>query len=140
MITITGDFKKGKEQMKEKRKENMKQLNKLRKKLEKEALQSVSEEEQLEYLENSIPVYSVSLTLPAEIEGLIINGKLLQSFLKKLKGFQLELTVQEESVLLQYGEKQGEWTGEMELFDISSFFEGFTDIPKIERGDTKHEL
>src|SRR5690625_4436302 len=53
MITITGDFKKGKEQMKEKRKENMKQLNKLRKKLEKEALDRVSDKEQLEYLRNS---------------------------------------------------------------------------------------
>jgi len=140
MITITGDFKKGKEQMKEKRKENMKQLNKLRKKLEKEALVRVSDKEQLEYLGNSIPVYSVSITLPAEIEGLIINGKLLQTFLKKLKGFRKELIVQEESVLLKYGEKQGAWTGEMELYDISSFFEGFTDIPKIERGDSKHEI
>src|SRR5690625_6366705 len=106
----------------------MKQLNKLRKKLEKEALVRVSDKEQLEYLGNSIPVYSVSITLPAEIEGLIINGKLLQTFLKKLKGFRKELIVQEESVLLKYGEKQGAWTGEMELYDISSFFEGFSDI------------
>lgn len=131
-VSIVGDFKKGKELMKAKRAESMKQIRKLERKHEKLNLPPAKEVKELEALQKTIPFYSVSVTTPAKYENVIINGKLVLNFIKKLKGFHYDITTTDDSLKLSYGRKLGEWTGELELFDLSSYFEGFTDIPKLE--------
>lgn len=132
-IVIDGEFSKGKELMKKRRRSCMAEINKLEKKLEKLKVAPNRELNQLESLRKMLLIYSISKTVPVKHNtGIIVNGKLLQAFMKKLKGFQYTISSNEQSLKLQYGRRYGEWTGELELFDISSYFEGFTDIPKLE--------
>lgn len=133
-LIIDGDFKLGKELMKEDRKRRMNAIRKLERQHAKlNVTPPVSELNQLEALRKKIPFCSVTETLPAKLDnGLIINAKLLQAFMKKLRGFQYKFTITDDSLILHYGKRHGTWTGKLELCDISTHFKGFTDIPKLE--------
>lgn len=133
-LSIVGEFTEGKELMKVRRQNLMSEINKLEREHKKlKALPPTNELNRLESLRKKIPFYSISKTLPVRHNtGIIINGKILLAFMKKLKGFQYGLENTDRSLKLLYGRKFGEWTGELELFDISHHYEGFTDIPELE--------
>ncbi|MBU5594897.1 hypothetical protein KQI76_06940 [Amphibacillus sp. MSJ-3] len=118
---IVGNFTEGKEMMKKKREELRKELNQAEKK-------GVVKAKSLKRL---IAIYSVSATLPAEIDGIIVNGLALTRFIKKLKGFRYEIIVEGDCLTVNYGKTRREWTGKLVLYDMSSYFEGYPDIPKL---------
>lgn len=87
------------------------------------------DQQQMEMRRNNflLHVYSISKTMPVKIGNLIINYKFLSAFLKKLKGYMVNLEIKETSVLLTY--QKGKSTGEIILQDLSYYFEGFQHIP-----------
>lgn len=132
-ITFNGDFTDGRELMKVKRQQLINEIKRLEKEHKKlEAYPPQSELNHLESIRSKLPFYSISKTVPVEFKDIIINGKLLKAFIKKLKGFQYQITTNEHRLKLEYGRKHGNWIGELELFNLSSYFKGFTDIPKME--------
>ncbi len=67
---------------------------------------------------------------PARVENIIINNKLYEQFLRKLKGLHYEITVTNDRLIIEYGKSPGNWTGKLELFDLSSHFNGYGEITK----------
>lgn len=132
-IIILGDFKEGRELMKQYRAEHIMRISELKK-----TEQNTSKgdkmrelESAIKFLNESIPIFSVSRTIPAEHKGIVFNGKILQAFVKKLKGFHYQITTDETGLNLEYGRKHGEWTGELQLLNLSDYFKDFTDIPRM---------
>src|SRR5690625_3085539 len=117
MVEIKGSFAKGREQMKVLRAEKVKELRKLSKGINSSKVNE---------LKAQIPIYSVSLTIPAEIKGIVVNGKLLQTFMKKINNMPHEFFFYKDKLRIQYGKYYGEFTGSLELKDLSNYFEGFT--------------
>lgn len=138
-ISINGDFTQGRKQMTEIRKSKVQERNKLereRKKKQKENQYTGSLENRIKKLDHEINMYSVSKMMPTRHNNrIVINGKLLQDFIKKLKGFHYTIEDKEQSLKLKYGREYGKWTGELELFDLSNYFAGFTDMPELETYD-----
>lgn len=131
-ITIKGDFKTGRESMKLERRRLTSEIRKLERKHEKlRVMPSNKELNQLRSLQKKVPIFSVSLTIPVKYEGIVINGKLLQAFNRKLRGMYRQITADEKKLVLHYGHRPKEWIGELELYDLSHYFKGFTDIPKL---------
>lgn len=120
MVKVVGSFRLGKEMMKEKRAQLVKDIK------------SETSSYNVSGLEKLIPVYSVSVTIPATYEGLIINGLLLTRFIKKLKGFRYEVQVDDKKLILNYGKRWGRWTGRLELPDLSEYFKDYPNIPRLE--------
>ncbi|MGM0776946.1 MAG: hypothetical protein ACQEXE_10280 [Bacillota bacterium] len=69
-----------------------------------------------------------SKTFPVRVGSIVIDYKIFQSMMKKLKGFETELILTDYSLRLRY-RKTGN-KGIMELLDIQSYFEGFQHIPR----------
>lgn len=115
-----GGFRLGRQLMKERRSQLLKEI--------KSEKSSKSKAE----LEKLIPIYSISVTIPATYEGLIINGLLLTRFIKKLKGFRYEVQVDDKKLILNYGKRWGRWTGRLELPDLSEYFKDYPNIPRLE--------
>lgn len=136
-ISIEGDFAIGRELMKQNRKNRSKEITRLSKEHDKmyenNTGSPVSTSNKIERLEKSIQFCSVSLTLPAEIDGIIINAKLLQAFMKNLnKDYRTSFTVDEYKLQLDYWNRfKHSDRGNLTLFDISDHFKGYTDIPKL---------
>ncbi|MBT2696376.1 hypothetical protein J7E79_02855 [Bacillus sp. ISL-40] len=76
-------------------------------------------------------MYTPSKTLPVKVAGIMVNYKLYESFMKKLKGFQTKLVIAEDSLKLEYW-RHGSSKATLELVDISHYFEGFKHIPVAE--------
>lgn len=134
MIEIKNEaFAKGKEMMKKLRADNQKEIRRLEKITSGKGRRNLTEKEfgSLEWLKRSIPIYSVSKVLPVKYGGLIINGKLLKAYVKKLKGFEIKVQSDEEKFILRYGKERGKYTGRLELYDLSEFFQGFPNIPEL---------
>ncbi len=131
-IEIKGDFSKGREKMKDYRAAALKGIKQFEGKERKSRTLTVKEKEEFDALKKSIPVYSLSKTFPAKYKGIIINSKLLKAFLKKLKGLSYEIFPYEDKIRVRYGKIYGEWTGTLELYDLSRYFEDFNDIPEME--------
>lgn len=120
MVEIIGDVKPIKEAMKQRRGE-MQKLERRNK--------NVYESSRYRVL---IRQYSVSLTLPVKTpEGIIINGKVLQQFLKKLKKMYYEIHSSTKSLVVYYGNSPSDWSGKLHLYDISEYFKGFENIPEL---------
>lgn len=69
---------------------------------------------------------------PRRVRNIIINYKLLDRFLKKLKGFKTKSTITDNMFLLQYGKDPNNYTGKLELIDLSEYFEGYGEVPEVE--------
>lgn len=64
--------------------------------------------------------------LPVRIEGLVINFHFYQTFIKKLKNFDIEESVVEGVLIIRYwvpGKR--DVGGQFSLFDLSGYYEGF---------------
>lgn len=137
-LSLVGDFKVGREFMKEDRRRRMNRIRSLERKHDRSIENGgsglpASELKELNQLYRSIPFCSVSTMLPASIEGIIINVKLLQSFMRKLGSrYVCSIKVDERKLILTYKDKFKGNKGILELLDISQHFQGFTDIPKLE--------
>ncbi|MDF2902397.1 MAG: hypothetical protein K0S25_35 [Bacillus sp. (in: firmicutes)] len=91
----------------------------------------------LDELEFKVDMYSVSKVIPVRIEGVIINYKIYSAFIKKLKGFNTNLTVTSEGIALSYWKEgiRNQGKGVLQLYNISEYFEGFEHIPEAKRVD-----
>lgn len=69
---------------------------------------------------------------PGRVGNIVVNYKLYTRFMKKLKGFHTETVVTNESLTVHYGKVRGKWTGKLVLLDLTSYFEGHGEIPKVE--------
>src|SRR5699024_6097717 len=88
-LTLVGDFKVGRELMKEDRKRRMGRIRNLERKHDRLIEKGgsglpASELRELNYLSKTITFCSASSMLPAKIDGIILNVMILQSFMGKL--------------------------------------------------------
>ena len=74
-------------------------------------------------------------TIPVNIKGLIINYKLYESFMKKLKGFETKITVDQGTLFVEYREFGKSRKGVLALEDLSKFFEDFKSVPTLVLAD-----
>lgn len=84
----------------------------------------------IEKLEALVRQFMKSKMEPGRAGNIIINNKLYERFIKKLNGFEVQLNMTDESLILHYGKVYGEWTGSLELYDLSSHFEGHGEVRK----------
>jgi len=77
-------------------------------------------------------MYSPSKTMPAKIGSLVINYKLYESFMKKIKGFQTKTMLGKNCLKVEYWKLGNRSKGVLELQDISYYFESFKHIPNAE--------
>ncbi|MFB7301700.1 hypothetical protein [Heyndrickxia sporothermodurans] len=127
MITIvSGDLEKVKAEMKQKA-QGYKATERAIKKLHKgvKVLPAV-DQKRLDNLEHLQKIYSASWVLPVKVEGIIINYKVLQAYLKKLEKFNLKISVSDDCLTLTYKQDQ---KGYIELYDMTKYFHDFKHIP-----------
>lgn len=117
-IEIKGNYSNVKELMKQKRAK----LNKEIKMLESSEVSDFFKMRK-KYIKRNI--YTVSKTLPASYEGIIINALLLERFLKKLNSKVIRFEKAEKSIFVYYD------NGHLELYDISEYFSDFNNIPEL---------
>lgn len=117
-IEIKGNYSNVKELMKQKRAK----LNKEIKMLESSEVSDFFKMRK-KYIKRNI--YTVSKTLPASYEGIIINALLLERFLKKLNSKVIRFEKAEKSIFVYY------FNGYLELYDISEYFSDFNNIPEL---------
>lgn len=77
-------------------------------------------------------MYSPSKVLPVKVENLIINFKLYSLFMKKLRGFESELIISDDSLKLKYWKFESKSKGVLLLKDLTRYFEDFSNIPIAE--------
>lgn len=128
MIKVKGNFAQGRELMKSKRAKAQKEIKRLEKKMN----LTKEEGDLLQSHREGIPVYSLSRNLPARYDNLIINSKVLVSFLKKLKNIKTEIKTEDGKLTVNYMNRNGSQTGLLELYDQSPYFKDFNDIPEME--------
>lgn len=137
-LTLIGDFEVGRELMKADRKRRMSRIRSLEGKhdrmLDRNTPPPRAMSNEIDQLRSLIPYCSVSSMLPAKIDGIIINAKLLQAFMRKLKrDYRLSVTVDEHKLTLEYRNRFNKGNkGVLVLKDISKHFKNFTDIPTLE--------
>lgn len=73
-------------------------------------------------------LYSVK-TLPVRVDGIIIDYKLFQKFVKTLKGFEMKILIMKDHLKLLYWKNGANKQNELILKDLSGYFEGFRNIP-----------
>lgn len=113
--------------LKEKRAE-ISELKKERRKLKGNEKQKL--DKPIEKLEVLVRQFMKSKMEPGRAGNIIINNKLYERFIKKLNGYEVQLNITDESLILQYGKVYGDWTGSLELYDISYHFEGHGEVRK----------
>lgn len=118
--------------LKDKR-EKLSKLRKERRKLKKDSDYSNKLndlDKSIEDLNSYIRRFMKSKMEPAVVGDIVINNKIYDQFLKKLKGLHYEITVTNDRLIIEYGKKPGIWTGKLELFDLSHHFEGYGKVTK----------
>lgn len=131
-VKINGSHTKVREAMKEKRKDVNKEIRRLVKKRRTKQTLSVDEGNRLKNLEKSIPVYSTGKTLPAYYQGIIVNSKIVQSFMKKLKGLNYTIEINDGALEIRYSSSKDRQKGLLVMNDLTPYFEGMADIPVME--------
>lgn len=133
-IQIQGEFTEVRKTMKTLRQEKAT----IRRKLEKELKEKTEKKQrtdniknQLRQIEREINIYTFTKTWPVKVQNVLVNGKLLQDFLKKLNGFQTNLTVNDKSITLTYSKPFSSNKGELVLYDLSKYFQEITYFPTI---------
>src|SRR5699024_10462855 len=89
-------------------------------------------DEPIQDLEDLVRGFRKSSMEPRRVGNIIVNYKLYERFMKKLEGFETQVTVKEDLLLIQYGKTHGNWTGSLELYDLSDHFEGYAAVPEVE--------
>ncbi|PTY76237.1 hypothetical protein B5V89_18675 [Heyndrickxia sporothermodurans] len=127
MITVvSGDLEKAKAEMKQKAQGYKNAEKALRKLHKKDKLIPAHVQTKLDNLVRLQKIYSASWVVPVKVGGIIINYKVLQAYLKKLKKFNLKIAVSDDRLTLTYKQDQ---KGYIELYDMSKYFHDFKHIP-----------
>jgi hypothetical protein len=136
LIVVTEFVEKIKAEMKEASKSTAESISNMKKPYRRVSMPS-HVKRKLDELEFKVDMYSVSKVLPVRIEGVIINYKIYSTFIKKLKGFNTNLTVTSEGIALSYWKEgtRNHGKGVLKLYNISEYFEGFEHIPEARRVD-----
>jgi len=74
-------------------------------------------------------MYSPSKTIPVKVGGIVINYKLYELFLKRLKRFEVKETVLSDALVVEYWEFGKANKGKLTLDDISEYFKEFQHVP-----------
>jgi hypothetical protein len=136
LIVVTEFVEKIKAEMKEASKATSENISNFKKPYKRTDIPSHLQRK-IDVLEFRSNMYSVSKMLPVRIEGVVINYKLYAAFIKKLKGFNINITVHPEGVTLSYWKEgaRNHGKGVLKLYNISEYFEGFNHIPEARRVD-----
>lgn len=84
----------------------------------------------IDVLEAHIRKFMKSRMEPARVGNIVINNKVYEPFMKKLKNLYYRTTVTDEKLIVEYGTTPVKWTGLLELYDLSHYFEGYGAIKK----------
>lgn len=123
MIVIKGDTSEVREYMRKKRRETVKGI--------KELERSEVDREKLKELRAAVAIYTQSYSMPVQIETIVINGKLLEKFLKRISGMPYEFFLHEDKLRVCYGEKPGKFQGVLELQNLSKYFKEPIIFPRL---------
>lgn len=74
-------------------------------------------------------IYKVK-RIPCRVGDIVIDYAIYQQFLEKLKGFDVKTVVANQSVMLYYSKSLSDHKGELELFDLTYYFDHFESLPK----------
>jgi hypothetical protein len=145
MLTIiNGDLDKIKaeiKQVKQWKSEEIKELKKLIKSKQSAEKKAAKEEnrkvnpypraldEKLDALEEQLALISSRL-VPVQVEGITINFSIYQNAMKKLKGFEIDIKIENGQFELAY--KKNKTRGAFYLFDVSPHYTGFHHVPIAE--------
>lgn len=113
-----------------KKREQLKQLKKEHTEAKKGSNHDLQAEIQRQINENAryLSRFKKSNMEPRAIGSIVINYRLYERFMKKLKGFQVTEQVSDEKLIVKY--RKGSNNGTLELMDISKHFEGGSEFPK----------
>lgn len=67
---------------------------------------------------------------PVKVEGIVINRKIYEPFMKKIKGLHVEKKFEDNSLVVYYGKSSVELTGKLVLQDLTPHFEPFGQVKK----------
>lgn len=127
---VNGSFEKLKAEMKHNQEIVKRQIKQLEKERKQKKYLTESEQKRLQALEKLFRLYTPSKVLPVRIEGtdLIIDSKIYQSFMKKIKGFSTGVMVLADSLHIRY--RSGfQSQGYIEFYNLSPHFAKFQNIP-----------
>lgn len=129
MIVVNGGTDKVKAEMKKAAAAITDEIKEIKAKYKKEKVKKLPKdaEAKIEALERTKGMYGVSNILPVRVGEIVINFKLYETFMKKIKDFQIDMTVSDECVQVDY--RKGQAQGTLVLEDMSSYFGGFEHIP-----------
>jgi len=130
---VNGSFEQLKAEMKHNQEIVKRQIKELEKERKQKKYLTESEQKRLQELEKLFRLYTPSKVLPVRIEStdLIIDSKIYQSFMKKIKGFSFEITVIADSLRIRY-KSAFQSQGYIEFYDLSPHFADFQNIPVAE--------
>ena len=129
MKIILGNFEDLKEEMKmfhddvKKKIKSLENVRKEKKYLNEEDQQKLKELETLKYL------YNPSKVLPVKIADLVVNYKVLTSFLKKIKKIPHDIDFEDEYLVVRYQVNSHAY-GHLMLNDLSKYFRDFQNSPE----------
>ncbi|RAK21117.1 hypothetical protein B0I26_10369 [Anoxybacillus vitaminiphilus] len=88
------------------------------------------EQKKLQELYNLKRIYTPTNVLPVKINGtnLVIDFKIYQSFMKKIQPFTFQIITSSNRLCIEY-QTDTHSKGCLELYDLSSFFSNFQNIP-----------
>lgn len=83
-------------------------------------------EKKIRELDGRLGYYRVSCVLPVRINGLVVNLKGYQNYVKALKNIPFEVIVGDSQVVIKHNK------GRLELHDLSEWFADFQSVPEAE--------
>ncbi|KEF40443.1 hypothetical protein M670_00469 [Schinkia azotoformans MEV2011] len=89
--------------------------------------------EKIDPLNYQLAIYQS--VIPVNFKGLIINYKLYESFMKKLKGFETKITEDQGPLFVEYREFGKRRKGVLALEDLSRHFVDFKSVPTLVLAD-----
>ncbi|MFT4415300.1 hypothetical protein ACLM5H_15675 [Fredinandcohnia humi] len=131
-IKVIGDFEKVKSEMKKANKSISDEIKAIKKPYRRNTPHHV--QHRIDYLASKGRIYSVSKVLPVRIDGIVINFKLYEAFMKKLKDFETNVLSTPEGIVVQYWKRRSlaQGKGLFKLYDLNKYFKGFEHIPNAE--------
>lgn len=142
MLEVKGDFEKVKREMVRKTLRVKSEIRAYKKKIKELNKEKPVKTEKIVYFQNKIDgqeallkIYNTGKVVPVQVGSIVINYKALVNFMKKIDDFTVGARLKENSLQVSYFKNASK--GTLELFDLSSFFEGFDCIPVAELSDGK---
>jgi len=93
---------------------------------------SKAERKEISRLERVVELYAVSRFIPVRIGSIVINYKLLESFMRKTKDLRLSLEIEGSKVLIHYVGTMDRRTGFLELYDMTEYYVDLKSVPTAE--------